>query len=200
MIHYVTEKQTLYKIMITNLSVFYNFHIKLIQLIFLFWRHTYILMNQCIIFFFLILCCIDICIPLWWNIFIWSWKINCNFPLFRCQDLKWFSCNIFQQFYLRGYCTDTILLPRCQWYNTKIIFCLEETCEHVSTLARVNANYEWIASCDDAGSRNLYPRSEKHLLATQVQERRNSSALAMELRLSCTNPLIWFLHMWWPAC
>ena len=27
-----------------------------------------------------------------------------------------------------------------------------------------------------------------------VQERRNSSALAMEFRLSCTNPSIW----WWP--
>ena len=31
-----------------------------------------------------------------------------------------------------------------------------------------------------------------------VKERRNSCALAMELRLSCTNPLIWksFLHYW----
>ena len=27
-----------------------------------------------------------------------------------------------------------------------------------------------------------------------VQERRNSSTLAMELRLSCINPLLWSLH------
>ena len=28
-----------------------------------------------------------------------------------------------------------------------------------------------------------------------VQERHNSSALAMELRLSCTNPLIWLITL-----
>ena len=28
-----------------------------------------------------------------------------------------------------------------------------------------------------------------------VQERRNSSALAMELRLSCTSPSIWYLEL-----
>ena len=28
-----------------------------------------------------------------------------------------------------------------------------------------------------------------------VQERRNSSALAMELRFSCTNPSIWYINV-----
>ena len=32
-----------------------------------------------------------------------------------------------------------------------------------------------------------------------MQEQRNSSALAMELRLSCTNPLIYFIAMSRPA-
>ena len=35
----------------------------------------------------------------------------------------------------------------------------------------------------------------KVLIDGLVQERHNSSALAMELRLSCTNPLIWMRHI-----
>ena len=34
--------------------------------------------------------------------------------------------------------------------------------------------------------------SDKHYINGLVQERRNSSALAMELRLSCINPSIWY--------
>ena len=36
-----------------------------------------------------------------------------------------------------------------------------------------------------------YNTLEWHYIDGLVQERRNSSALAMELRLSCTNPSIW---------
>ena len=92
--------------------------------------------------------------------------------------------------YLHNGISYTGKTPSCHWIRAHGLVSIQDL--H-STELNINKIVIRLTACRPGWWRQHYDLDVWHIEGL-VQERRNSSALAMEFRLSCTNPSIWFNH------
>ena len=135
-----------------------------------------------------------------------------GFVLIRKPYYPWTTMNHVNIFSLNA--KFKIILDEMQWYCTSIWTFVHstlptrlnqmylsylnhiESCEYIFIAPKSKKIFSVDSICVESGNHTIWNSSYQHIDGL-VQKRRNSSALATELRLSCTNlspVLLWYLH------